>query len=100
MWGRVSPAERTTPTKRKPGRPLEPINHGTTAGYLKHLRRGQRTCASCRRAWRTYNGQRRAHQREERRLRRIRGVSQVAPEEVIRRLLAGEYDTPESEAAM
>lgn len=36
------------------GRPRKPIDHGTPKGYLQELRRGYRTCASCRRVWRAY----------------------------------------------
>ena len=42
------------------GRPNEkPINHGTRAGYLTHLRRSQKPCRPCTIAATEYNQQRR-----------------------------------------
>lgn len=43
-------------------RPREPIEHGTPAGYQKHVRRKvpHETCqGACREAWRRYNKARR-----------------------------------------
>lgn len=33
---------------------LTDIEHGTWGGYKKHIRRGERACAECARAWRKY----------------------------------------------
>lgn len=35
-------------------RDRNPIRHGTKGGYQAHLRRGERTCMECRRAWATH----------------------------------------------
>lgn len=44
---------------RKPGRPAEPIEHGTVKGYKQERYRGMPTCQACRDAWAQYHRERR-----------------------------------------
>lgn len=69
------------------GRPPKPIEHGTIKGYVTENRRGLRTCASCRKAWRKYCLPRNQAQRAKVRKRRTVGVDQTRPEEVLARFL-------------
>lgn len=43
------------------GKKQAPINHGTRAGYLTHLRRSEQPCQPCADAATEYNQQRRKH---------------------------------------
>lgn len=65
IWGGLSAKQRhrlsltgSTSLPREPGRnyggrPRQPINHGTAAGYKTHRKRGEDACAECRAAWST-----------------------------------------------
>ena len=61
----IEPAEQW----RRPygsGRQPEPLEHGTTGGYRKELRRGIRRCDQCRRAMAEYNRRNREKNRNRR----------------------------------
>lgn len=51
IWGGTSARERRLILTRRAGRPLPPINHGTSGGYQAHQRRREPACQPCKDAY-------------------------------------------------